>query len=36
MANVRQLYLGAAGDRREIQAGAWSLSGGNYFRLDQG
>lgn len=37
MTNVRHLDPGAAGDGKEIQqAGAGSLSGGTYFKLDQG
>lgn len=36
MTNMRELDLGAPGNRREIQTGAGSLSGGTYFKLEQG
>lgn len=36
MTNVSQLDFGVAGVSREIQAGAGSLPGGTYFKLDQG
>lgn len=36
MTDTRQLDPGAAGDGRETEGGAGSLSGGTHLKLDQG